>query len=122
MQEDDEDIFMSTIDLNVNELNLNVNHLYLLSIDSGVIPSKSNQTVATAASNARFATLSNQELNNIVTNADSRNTKANTEWAVNAFKGGQILSFYFDHFGFSNYGGLILAQTLLESCFTLYSL
>ena len=80
MQEDDEDIFMPTIDLIVNELNLNVNHLNLLSNDSGVIPSTSNQTVATAVSNARFATLSNQELNNIVTNAYSRNTKANTKW------------------------------------------
>ena len=100
MQEDDEDIFMPTIDSNVNELNLNVNHLNLLSNDSGVIPSTSNQTVATAVSNTRFATLSNQELNNIVTNADSRNTKANSKWAVNAFKGRQILSFYFDNFGF----------------------
>ena len=95
VQEGDEDIFMSTIDLNVNELNLNVNHLNLLSNNSGVIPSTSNQTVATSVSNARFATISNQELNNIVTNADSRNTKANTKWAVNAFKGRQILSFYF---------------------------
>ena len=54
VQEDDEDIFMSTIDLNVNELNWNVNHLNLLCNHSGVIPRMSNQTVTTAVSNAKL--------------------------------------------------------------------
>ena len=76
VQEDDEDIFMSTIDLNVNELNWNVNHLNLLCNHSGVIPRTSKPDCRNSCEQCK--TRSDRELNNIVTNADSRNTKANT--------------------------------------------